>query len=131
MGYTRGEPDEIELTAIGVELDGSRRVQEEGRGVVARLAPQEVQSLHAEARGNIMQVGEFLDSDRLTTRTPHGSASYVWGAQAKPMNPHRGVVDRLWMRALGTTSSVVYVPVSLKHAVSLPRCQSRPPCVPP
>ena len=96
MGRTCGEPDEIELTAMGVELNGSRGVRLGRVGVrhaVHRLPPR----LLVEASGNVFRVGIFwlfflvgifLDFVRLTTRTggPHGA--YVRGAKRNRIGSH-------------------------------------------
>ena len=45
--------------------------------------------------GNIVRVGVFLDFVWLTTRTPHGGASYVRGARRNRIDRHGGVIERL------------------------------------
>ena len=96
MGRTCGEPDEIGLTAMGVELNGSRRVQ----GCVPVVGPRI--NLITNESGDIFRVGIFLDFVRRsgTTRAegPHGGALHVRRAKRNRIDRHRGEVGRLVRR---------------------------------
>ena len=67
-----------------------------GVGVSALLGGVELgANLITKKSGNIFRVGIFLDFVRLTTRTPHGGASYVRRARLNRIDPHRGGIERL------------------------------------
>ena len=83
MGRTCGEPGEIELAPIGVELNGPRRVPFTRSGLSC---------LSMKQCGNIFRVGSFLDFVIPSTRTPHGG--YVRGAG-------RTLIDRHGVRLNG------------------------------
>ena len=62
---------ELELTPIGVELNGSRRYP----------LPHPGDACSRKESGNIFRVGMFRDYDRLTLRTPHGECIVRAGRQ--------------------------------------------------
>ena len=79
MGCTCGEPDEIELTTMGVKLNGWRRVPacagEEARCEQERGRRQRQSRTHRPAHGGksgeIFRVGICLDPASPSTRTMH------------------------------------------------------------
>ena len=98
MGVHRtcGEPDEIELTPMGVKLNGTRRIRP---GPPRWRRPRSrTRCLPAEKSGNIFRVGIFLDFVRRsgTTRTPRGA--YVRRAKRNRIVRHRGEIERLTAR---------------------------------
>ena len=69
---TCGEPNELELTAIGVKLNGPSLTP---RHRPARR-PERPHGLLTKESGSISRVGIFLDFVWLTTRTPHGGVTH-------------------------------------------------------
>ena len=83
MGRTCGEPDEIELAAMGVELNGSGRAP--AVKVDHRRHDREVPA--REQSGSIFRVGVFRDFAWLTTCTmhPHGACGEPTGIGLTPI----------------------------------------------
>ena len=88
MGCTCGEPDEIELTAIGVELNGSRRVP------LLRALVQVLQGLlihfSLKKSGKHFRVGIFLGFASSSTRTMHPHGAYVQVSGRNRVDPPIG-----------------------------------------
>ena len=101
MGRTRGEPDEIELAAMGVELYGLRRVPAPLPQSLQRPAPH----LLAKTNGKNVRVPGFLDvvSSSARTEGPHGGASYVQMSGRNRIDPHCGNVEPVTERTLVIT----------------------------
>ena len=81
MGRTCGEPNEVELTAIDVELNGSRRVPRDGR--VRRF----VVTVGCELR---LRVRRTLQREPATDREPHVNPGRKPPSNAIPSNRPRG-----------------------------------------
>ena len=92
MGRTCGGPNEIELTAIGVELNGLRRAGEQ------RTPHAPPERTLTKKSGKIFRVGIFLDFVWLTTRTPHGA--YVRRGRRNRIDRHGGEIERLALQGI-------------------------------
>ena len=95
MGRACGEPDEIGLTAMGVKLNGSRRVRGWQGSSPSPAAPPP--HLTTRQSGKTFRVGTFLDFvwRSGTTRTMHPRGAYVRGARRNRVDPHVGEILRL------------------------------------
>ena len=69
------------------EAEGEGQGQVKGEGTLTKKS------------GNVLRVGIFLDFAWLTTRTPHGGASYVRRAGRNRIDRHGGEIERLALQA--------------------------------
>ena len=94
MGRTCGEPDEIGLTPMGVEIE--RLATHTREGGKARLGG----LLTSKESGKKFQLGIFLDFASPSTRTegPHGA--YVQTSGRNRIDPHGGEIERLVTRTV-------------------------------
>ena len=99
MHRTCGEPDGIELTAMGVELNGPQVAAVVClvllvSGYIGKCR----RGLHRQARhlmkraATLFGMGVFLDFVRLATRTVHPHGAHVRGAKRSRIDRHGGVI---------------------------------------